>query len=492
MNKYRTLFTFLLIIKGLLGLALILVAGIGLGPDEAQYWTWSQHLDLGYYSKPPGIAWQIALGTLFWGNTELGVRFLSLILGTIIPCIIYALGLKCKLTERAAFWSALTFAFSPLGFLASFFAITDVGMLLFWAIACLALAAHASLIQVGFWIMLGALFKWPIYLLWIPILFFPKISKKGLITGFLISLLGLIPSLYWNIAHDWATFQHVFNTVQGGHGPKHGNILEFIGSQAALISPIFFLLMLVALIQLFRKRHQASLELKFCGFVTLLFFFSYLLASIFMKIQGNWGLFAYPTGFIVLGWYASEGIALKWLKAGLALAIVLLFCVFMIPTIQSQGLFGNIPISYRINPFKHNLGWTELEKVLTEVGYRPDQHILIGDKYQTTSILSFYSPGQKRAYFLNLHGNRKNQFSYWPSIPWGSSGYYVVTENEPHWKKDMDRLNEMEAELKPYFKEVRFVTAAPLFKSYGKAVKVAFIFFCSEFNGNEPKGSELY
>src|SRR5436189_6292460 len=28
--------------------------------DEAHYWEWSRHLDYGYYSKPPGIAWVIA------------------------------------------------------------------------------------------------------------------------------------------------------------------------------------------------------------------------------------------------------------------------------------------------------------------------------------------------------------------------------------------------------------------------------------------------
>ena len=31
--------------------------------DEAQYWLWSQHLDFGYYSKPPMIAWVIRAAT---------------------------------------------------------------------------------------------------------------------------------------------------------------------------------------------------------------------------------------------------------------------------------------------------------------------------------------------------------------------------------------------------------------------------------------------
>src|SRR5260370_17115113 len=32
-------------------------------PDEAQYWVWSQQLALGYYSKPPLVAWLIPLTT---------------------------------------------------------------------------------------------------------------------------------------------------------------------------------------------------------------------------------------------------------------------------------------------------------------------------------------------------------------------------------------------------------------------------------------------
>ena len=52
-------------VKFLLGLTVALLAwrfwvvqqlGITLYIDEAQYWTWAQHLDWGYFSKPPGIA----------------------------------------------------------------------------------------------------------------------------------------------------------------------------------------------------------------------------------------------------------------------------------------------------------------------------------------------------------------------------------------------------------------------------------------------------
>src|ERR1700676_3680117 len=84
---------FLLILKAFILMAIILYAGIELGPDEAQYWTWSQALDWGYYSKPPGIAWQIWLGTQVFGQIEWGVRFFSVIFAIFQAFAVYLLAL---------------------------------------------------------------------------------------------------------------------------------------------------------------------------------------------------------------------------------------------------------------------------------------------------------------------------------------------------------------------------------------------------------------
>src|ERR1051325_5649220 len=43
-------------------------------PDEAQYWFWAQYPALGYYSKPPLVAWVIALTTALFGDSEFAVR----------------------------------------------------------------------------------------------------------------------------------------------------------------------------------------------------------------------------------------------------------------------------------------------------------------------------------------------------------------------------------------------------------------------------------
>lgn len=325
-KRYLSILTFLLLVKALILVLVILYAGIGLGPDEAQYWTWSQALDWGYYSKPPGIAWTIALGTALFGNTEMGVRFVPLVIGFLLPFIVYLMAKRCSLKPQACFWAAVCIALSPLGILASFLAITDGGMVLFWTMACAYLAGKIEqretphYLLLGMIVFLGALFKWPIYSLWIVVItswfFFPSLRSWRILIGIGISLLALFPSLYWNATHEWATFRHVLATLSGGHAkPKEGtilsgNLLEFLGAQAVLVSPILFVLLVLAWKQLIRHKHHLSHGILFCGGVSFVVVAIGAVMAFFMKMQGNWAIFAYPSAFILLSWYVFDGT--KW------------------------------------------------------------------------------------------------------------------------------------------------------------------------------------
>lgn len=485
---------------------------IGLGPDEAQYWTWSQKLDWGYYSKPPAIAWQIWLGTEIFGNTELGVRFMAIIIGSLLPLAVYFLARACRLKKTTAFWAGIVMALSPLGIMSSILATTDGGMVLFWTLSCIVIANALSggkapnYYLLGTFILCGALFKWPIFILWIFVLLamvaFPEIRSIHVVGGVGVSLLGLLPSIFWNYSHDWATFQHVLTTIIGGHGkeigasplPK-GNLLEFIGAQASLLSPIIFVLMVISLVSMIKNISKVWSPLIFCGGITLILLIVYSILAIFQKMQGNWCVFAYPSGIVLLCWFACERASRGriWLKWGVALSIILTVMVLSIPFIQSHELV-NLP--YKINPFRHNLGWKNLESELQDVGYDPNEHFLFGDKYQMTSILSFYSPGQKRSYFLNLHGARKNQFSYWPGMAEeqkGKTGYFVLAENEPHLTGSFEEKIEFyNTHLKEYFGHIELLGIRPLFYMGSSLMKGAIIYKCFNYNGKEPQESELY
>ena len=70
-------------------LLVLFVTPLELYPDEAQYWLWSRELAFGYYSKPPMLAWLIALTTGVGGDTEPWVRMSSPLLHAATGLILF-------------------------------------------------------------------------------------------------------------------------------------------------------------------------------------------------------------------------------------------------------------------------------------------------------------------------------------------------------------------------------------------------------------------
>lgn len=483
-------------IKALILTLIIVKSGIGLSPDEAQYWTWSQELDWGYYSKPPGIAWQIWLTTSFLGQNVFGVRFGALCIGFCISLAVYAAACAANLSRNTAFWAGCIAAISPLGVYLSFAATTDGGAILFLTLAITLLLQGIqkqegpSYLLIGLCIGLGALFKWTAFLFWpllvVPLLFCPNLRKWSLVGAIALSLAALIPSLYWNYAHDWATFRHVGGNVGGGGAH---NFIDFFGAQMGLLSPLFFILLFVSYFYLF-KRGNLPLKLVALFPCALLF---YLGASLFKKIQPNWAAYLYFPGILLAAWVSCE--CLKkgrvWLHLGAWLSTVSVAFLFMTPWLQQKT---KLPIPYACNAFQQTLGGSCLEEALLAAGYEPSQDFVFSDKYQTVSLLSFYGGEQKRGYFFNVSGSRKNQFTYWPQMnaeQVGKNGYFVVIENtkEP---KVRDIISRYETRLNPYFEEIVLKEMRPLFSVAGRPVKYALIFECQHYNGAVPTPLNKY
>lgn len=467
----------LLLVKAIV-LALIGGSSIGLAPDEAQYWTWSQELDWGYYSKPPGIAWQIWLTTQLFGNTVFGIRFGALVIGALLSIVVYLIVRAVGLGKRPAFWGGIVMAFSPLGVYLSLVATTDGGAILFLTLATLCVLRGPHYWAAGGCILIGALFKWTAFVFWpfvlIGCIFFKEMRRWQVLGGLSLSLLALLPSLYWNASHEWATFRHVGTAVGEVKG---GNVVDFLGAQIGLLSPIFFLLLVISYFFLKRAHHW---KLLFAGaFPCAVLIYGVL--AFFKKMQPNWAAYLYPPGLVLIPWFAYEHLkrGRLWLQIGTTLSVFMIIVLFSTLWIQAP---------YKLNPFRQQVGWENLKPALLNAGYHPDQDFLFADKYQNASLLSFYGPEQKRAYFFNLSGNRKNQFSYWPSMEQkeiGQSGYFVVIENTKEssleWYKHHYRMC-----LKPYFTSVHYQGAYPLYAVSGTPVKYALLFKGVHYLGGSP------
>src|SRR3981081_3002003 len=88
-NDLRLVRNTAMTISALVALRLAAAAWTPLTFDEAYYWMWSKHLAGGYYDHPPMVAAVIRLGTMLAGDTELGVRLVSILLALPMSFAVY-------------------------------------------------------------------------------------------------------------------------------------------------------------------------------------------------------------------------------------------------------------------------------------------------------------------------------------------------------------------------------------------------------------------
>src|SRR6476660_10646909 len=88
-NEARLALNAALAILAMIALRLIAAAYTPITFDEAYYWMWSKSLAGGYYDHPPMVAAVIRLGTMIAGDTELGVRLVSVLLALPMSWAVY-------------------------------------------------------------------------------------------------------------------------------------------------------------------------------------------------------------------------------------------------------------------------------------------------------------------------------------------------------------------------------------------------------------------
>ena len=150
-----------LLLPILLGLTFVRLIGlrfsvVDLFYDEAQYWAWSRDLAFGYSSKPPFLAWIIAVAETVCGSSEACIRAPAPVLyfGTCLATYGVA---KVLYDERTAFWAALLVVLAPGAIFSARIISTDVPLMFCWALALLFYLKLLGTSRLGWGIMFG----WP-------------------------------------------------------------------------------------------------------------------------------------------------------------------------------------------------------------------------------------------------------------------------------------------------------------------------------------------
>ena len=382
----------ILLLLGLLRLAGLYFSPLGLHGDEAQYWAWSRKLDFGYYSKPPIIAWVIALTTSLFGNAEWAVRISSPLLHPIIAYVLFHIG-KTFYDKKTGFWAAIIYFTMPAVWLSSGIVSTDVPLLLFWSLAVLAFAklrknpswlwAFVLGLSIGFGLLskYAMLFFMPALLL--AILFDKAsreavISKRGLLVS-VISVLIITPNIIWNKKHDFATISHTAANANLKGVPFHPReLLDFIASQFGVFGPVLFALFVVALLSVFVKsKDKRTMLLSYFAIVPLLIIS---LEALLSRANANWAVTSYIAASVLVAVQAKP----KWIKLGVVINIIIGSIIAL------GGLSPKFADSMgQANAFKRLRAWPETSAAIiatAKAGYNGQPYSAIA----TDNRLVFY------------------------------------------------------------------------------------------------------
>lgn len=304
---------YLLIALALMGRWLYLASGIiNLSGDEAYQWLWSKHLALSYYSKPPGIAYLQWISTSLFGDTDFGVRFFSPLIAAVMSVLLLRFMTR-EVGGRAGFVLVLMTFAAPLLIAGSVLMTIDPPLVLFWMWSLIAGwraiqpdGKTSDWIIAGITLGLGFLFKYTAALqLACWILFFclqpgarKQLKKTGPWLALGIFALCTLPVIIWNSQHHWTTVIHVLGDA-GANGvwrPTLDYFIEFVGAEAGLLNPIFFIAALWAMWGAWKQRAEKPLWF-FLWCMSAPLFFGYWLFSFHSRVLPNWIAAAVPPMF---------------------------------------------------------------------------------------------------------------------------------------------------------------------------------------------------
>jgi 4-amino-4-deoxy-L-arabinose transferase-like glycosyltransferase len=367
--------------------------------DESQYWAWSREFAFGYFSKPPLLAWIIAVSDRVCGDSEACVRAPAPILYFGTSLIVYAIARQLY-DARVAFFSAISFGLAiGVAFSARIIS-TDVPLLFFWA---LGLLAYVKLLDGGDWrwvatlgvsLGLGMLAKYAMayFLLGIALAAWLDgdarrlLRAPGLWIALAVAAVVFAPNVVWNVEHGFGTVRELGkNAAGGGIKLSIGHALDFIGSQFGVFGPILFSVLLLAIARIASPAINRAdrLMLGFAipplaliaaiGFVT--------------KANANWAATSFVSGAIVAVALLVRDKAWKWLTASIAIGAIF----------QAVLLAGDafaykvhVPLIKNGDVYLRTLGWRSFAEQTGALARRIGARSIVGDIHFEVASLLYY------------------------------------------------------------------------------------------------------
>jgi 4-amino-4-deoxy-L-arabinose transferase-like glycosyltransferase len=359
----------------LLRLAALFSTPLELYPDEAQYWMWSRHLDFGYWSKPPMVAWLIRLTTSIGGDSEPWVRVSSLLLHGAAALAIFQAGRRLY-DGRTGFWAATLYSLMPGLLISAGTVSTDAPLLCFLS---LALWAYATLLRTdtdrartlaaaGFGAALGLAFLSKYAALYFLIGVVVHLALDGQArrswrpAAALAAVAAFVaiaaPNVIWNATHGFETVTHTASNADWGARKlfKLGSLAEFLAAQFGVFGPVPFAALLIGIVLIIRRK-AAKPEDRLLLCLALPPLLIVATQAFISRANANWAAAAYvPASVLTAAWLVRWN-ARGWRLAAVAIQGALTLFFLVITVWPSAGEAVGVS-----NSFKRVKGWSEISR----------------------------------------------------------------------------------------------------------------------------------
>jgi 4-amino-4-deoxy-L-arabinose transferase-like glycosyltransferase len=395
-------------ILALVALRLVAAAWTPLTFDEAYYWMWSKHLAGGYYDHPPGVAAVIRLGTMIAGDTELGVRLVSILLALPMSWAVFRTASILFGGMRVAATATILLNVTLMAAVGTMIVTPDAPLLVASSFVLFFLAKVLETGRGAWWLAVGAavgaallskytaLFFGPAIVIWLIAI--PKLRRwlisLWLYLGGLVSLLIFSPVILWNADHQWVSFIKQIGRARI-EDFRPAFIGELIPTQIAFATPLVFILGAMGLHALARRNTGASAArvLISATFWTIVAYFIW--HSLHARVEANWFAPVYPAFAIAAAvaanltrWEARPqrmvNFCLRWASP----VGILMFALLIVQA--NTGLLTGYRRDATVRSV--GVGWRELAAGIEAVRLRTGATCVLAPDYGTTSWLAFYLP----------------------------------------------------------------------------------------------------
>ncbi len=372
-------------------LRLVLAARLGVTPDEAYYWTWSQHLQPGYLDHPPMIAAWIRIGTYLCGQNALGIRLLGPVSAFLGSAVLVRAGRDLLGSRAAGYRAALLLNATLMLGLGAATATPDTPLVFFLTLALWALGRLHVTGRGLWWGAIGLFFglafdsKYTAVLpafgcgLWA--LFTPGIRRQwgSVLAGVVVGLAAILPVVFWNATHHWASFLKQGGRTGDWHPLRALNFLgELAGGQIGLATPLVFLLFCLGVIWCVRRARMESVPrlLACLCLVPVIVFVQHAFGG---RVQANWPVVLYPAA------------ALAAAATARSIAVACALGLTLTALVTLQGIFSPLRLSAHHDVIARQAAdWSGLTARVRDA-LPPGRALVVGD-YALAAIMTYQDP----------------------------------------------------------------------------------------------------